>query len=120
MAKDPDKTYKGKRRLLAPRTDVSKSTKRKEPDPKPADELSADVREAVKVGEEILRTIEDDVREDAKVNIAPAFFDGVVEKTKAITDSLVRYNRVTPGQANVLDGMLAGVKKWVHGGREDD
>lgn len=119
MAKDPDRTYKGKRRLLAPRTDVSKSTKRKEPDPKPTAELSEDVREAVKVGEEILRTIEDDVRESAKEQNA-AFFESVEEKTKAITDSIVRYNRVSPGQRNAFDGMLAGVKKWVHGGREDD
>jgi hypothetical protein len=119
MARDPDNTHKGKKRLLSPRSDVSRDTRKKQPDPKPAAELSPDVKAAVAVGEEILRVIEDDVRDAAKAKNA-AFFEGVEEKAKAICDSIGRFNRVSEGQRVALDNMLTAVKKWVHGGRDDD
>jgi hypothetical protein len=87
-------------------------------DPKPNDALSSDVREAVKVGEETLRIIEEDVPDRAKENNI-GFFEGVEAKTKGILDSIVRTNRVSEAQANALDNMQSAVKKWVHNDRDD-
>lgn len=87
-------------------------------DPKPNDQLSADVRAAVQVGEETLRIIEEDVPDRAKESNT-GFFEGVEEKTTAIVDTLTRTNRVSEGQRNALDNMQAAVKKWVHGDRDD-
>lgn len=118
MAND-ELNSKGKKRLLTPKSDVSRDTRKTQPDPKPADALSADVAEAAKVGEEILRVIEDDVRDAAKAKNA-SYFEGVEEKARAITDTITRTNRVSEGQRVALDNMLSGVKKWVHGGGDDD
>lgn len=83
-------------------------------DPKPNDQLSADVRAAVETGEETLRIIEEDVSDRAKESNT-GFFEGVEEKTKGILDTITRTNRVSEGQANALNNMQAAVKKWVHG-----
>lgn len=84
----------------------------------PAERQLPEVAEAVAVGEEVLRTIEDEVPSGAKDRNA-GFFEGVEEKTKAIVDSISRRNTVTEGQRKALDNMLAAVRKWTRDGRDD-
>lgn len=103
-----------KKRLLSPRTGPQPKTLG---DPVPAAKQSADVAAAVKVGEEILALMEDDVPEKARLDNA-TYFESVEEKTKGIVETVSRSNRVSEGQRNALDNMLAGVRRWTRDGRE--
>lgn len=83
------------------------------PDGKPpAVVLAQDVREALEVVEEIDETV-DQVSDRAKSNNAE-FFESVLEKSKAIGETIRRTNSVSPAQRSALDNMLKGVDKWVH------
>lgn len=50
----------------------------------------------------------------------PTFFEGVKEKAADIAESVRRAKTATGGQIGALENMLAGVKKWDHGRRDDD
>lgn len=105
---------KPKKRLLSPRTHINTL----KGDPVPAAKQHPDVAAALKVGEEILMTIEDEVPSGAK-DKNTGFFEGVEEKTNGIIDTISRRNTVSEAQRGALDNMLAAVRKWTRDGRDD-
>ncbi len=89
--------------------------KKKRPAPFRAEpvEIPHEVQEALDVGKEILRVIDEDVEERAKLRAAD-YFESLEDRSKSICETIASRNAVTDNQRNALDNMLAGARKWVH------
>lgn len=71
-----------------------------------------DVKDALKIVEEISKTIEDEVPE-WKVLKNQNYFASLEDRAKGIGETIERTNRVTDAQVTALENMLSGLQKWV-------
>lgn len=71
-----------------------------------------DVKDALKLVEEISSTIEDEVPE-WKVLKNQNYFASLEDRAKGIGETIERTNRVTEAQVTALENMLSGLQKWV-------
>jgi hypothetical protein len=68
--------------------------------------------QAIALGDEILRLIEDDVPE-AAFDKAGEFFESVGERTKAIQETIARTGEATDNQVTALENMESAVSRWI-------
>lgn len=80
--------------------------------PETDDALPPDVAAALKLAQEVLELIEDEVPE-WKVLKNQEFFEGVEEKARGIAETVRRTGRVSAGQRAALENMKGAVEKWV-------
>lgn len=76
-------------------------------------EVPAEVQEALDVGLEITRVIEEDIDDHTKVK-HDDYFESCAERAEAICATIHKKNTVTENQRAALDNILAGLRKWVH------
>ena len=72
-----------------------------------------DYEDALELADEIIEMIEDDLPEDA-YSKSPGFFESVLKNTKDIRERIECAEDVTPGEAEALENMHSGVKRWFH------
>ncbi len=75
--------------------------------------VSPETQEAIDISLEIVRVIEEDVQERAKIKNAD-YFESCMDKAKAIGETITRTNSVSEGQRKALENTLEGIRKWVH------
>lgn len=74
---------------------------------------AASIKEATDLAEEILRLIEEDVPEQAKLNRAN-FFESVQEGVGAVLETIEKLKKVTSNQLRALNNWKSGVEAYIH------
>lgn len=75
--------------------------------------IPPEVKEALSIGLEIIRVIEEDINDLTKYD-HEEFFNSVLDKAKGISKTIKTNNKVTERQRNALENLLTAVQKWVH------